>query len=46
MVRVISIFKLVYADIAYIIFIDINGVTNFNNLINNYFRYRYINIYV
>ena len=46
MVRVTFIFKLVYMDTIYIIFININSVIDFNNLINNYFRYHYINIYI
>ena len=33
-------------DTAYIIFIDINNIIDFNGLTNNYFRYYYINIYV
>ena len=46
MVRTTSVFKLVHVDTTHIIFIGINGVTGFNNLTDNYFRYYYINICV
>ena len=46
MTRVISIFKLVHADTTYITFISIDGTTNFSDLINNYSKYYYINIYI
>ena len=46
MVRVISIFKLIYINTIYIIFININNVISFNDFINNYSKYYYINIYV
>ena len=45
-IKIISIFKLIYANTAHIIFININNVTNFNNFINDYSRYRYIDIYI
>ena len=46
MARVISIFKLVYMDTAYITPINIDGATGFNDLTNNYSRYRHIDIYI
>ena len=45
-IRVTSIFKLVYTDTAHIIPIGINGATGFNDLTNNYSRYYHINIYI
>ena len=44
MTRVIFVFELIYTDIVYIISINIDGVTGFNNFINDYSRYHHINI--
>ena len=46
MVRATSIFKLVHTDTTYITLISIDNAINFNNLINNYSKYRHINIYI
>ena len=46
MARATSTFKLVYIDTTYIISINIDSVTSFSNLINNYFKYCHINIYI
>ena len=39
MIRILSIFKLVYIDIIYIIPNNINGIIGFNNFIDDYLRY-------
>ena len=46
MIKTIFIFKLIYINTAYIIFIDIDNITNFSNFTDNYFKYHYINIYI
>ena len=44
MARVIFVFELIYINTAHIIFIGIDGVTGFSGFIDDYSRYRYINI--
>ena len=46
MARVTSIFELIYMDTAHIISINIDNITGFSGLTNDYSRYRHINIYV